>query len=160
MAKKLTKTNAMRILDREKIPYEIHTYPEDGPIAATDVAAYLGQAPDRLYKTLVTTDLSKGYYVFCLPGDGELDLKKAAKAAGVKKIEMLKQKDLLPLTGYIHGGCSPVGMKKVFPTFLHEAALQWDTIYVSGGKIGMQAEVSPRDLVKLLNITVTDLTKD
>ena len=160
MAKKLQKTNAMRILDREKISYEIHTYPEDGPIAATDVAAYLGQAPDRLYKTLVTTDLNKGYYVFCLPGDGELDLKKAARAAGVKKIEMLKQKDLLPLTGYIHGGCSPVGMKKVFPTFLHEAAMQYETIYVSGGKIGMQVELRPGDLQQLLGITVTDLTKE
>ena len=99
MAKKISKTNAMRILDGARIPYEIHSYPEDGPIAAVDVAAYLGQSPDRLFKTLVTTDGSHGYFVFCLPGCQELDLKKAARAAGVKKIEMLKQKDLLPLTG-------------------------------------------------------------
>ena len=159
MAKKIAKTNAMRILDQKKIPYEVRTYPEDGPIAAVDVAAYLGQPTGRLFKTLVTTDLDGGYYVFCLPGDGELDLKKAARAAGVKKIEMLKQKDLLPLTGYIHGGCSPVGMKKVFPTFLHESALDWETIYVSGGKIGMQMELDPRALQNLLPLQVTDLTK-
>ena len=159
MPKKPAKTNAMRILDQKKIPYEIHTYPEDGPIAATDVAAYLGQSPDRLYKTLVTTDLDGGYYVFCLPGAGELDLKKAAKAAGVKKIEMLRQKDLLPLTGYIHGGCSPVGMKKAFPTFIHAAAAQWDTIYVSGGRIGLQMELNPQDLSKVLKVQFLDLTK-
>lgn len=160
MAKKIAKTNAMRLLDQQKIPYEIHTYPEDGPIAAVDVAAYLGQSPARLFKTLVTTDLNHGYFVFCLPGEAELDLKKAAKAAGVKKIEMLKQKDLLPLTGYIHGGCSPVGMKKVFPTFLQESALDWDTIYVSGGKIGLQMELNPRDLEKVVPVTVLDIVKE
>ena len=160
MAKKIAKTNAMRILDREKVAYEVRTYPEDGPVAAVDVAKYLDQPTGRLFKTLVTTDLDGGCYVFCLPGDGELDLKKAAKAAGVKKIEMLKQKDLLPLTGYIHGGCSPVGMKKVFPTFLHESALTWETIYVSGGKIGMQMELDPRALQKLLPLQVLDLLKD
>ena len=160
MAKKIAKTNAMRILDRAKVSYEVRTYPEDGPIAAVDVAAYLEQPAERLFKTLVTTDLDGGYYVFCLPGGGELDLKKAAKAAGVKKIEMLKQKDLLPLTGYIHGGCSPVGMKKVFPTFLHESALNWESIYVSGGKTGMQMELNPRDLEKLVPHTVTDILKD
>lgn len=161
MGKKTVKTNAMRILDREKIPYNVREYPEDGPIAAVDVAAYLGQPAERLFKTLVTTDGCGGYFVFCLPGDRELDLKKAARTAGVKKIEMLKQKDLLPLTGYIHGGCSPVGMKKVFPTALEASALQWDTIYVSAGKIGMQIEVDPRDLQKLLPLQIgEDLLKD
>lgn len=159
MAKKLTKTNAMRILDGEKITYTVREYPENGPIAAVDVANYLGQPSDRLFKTLVTTDGSHGYYVFCLPGDHELDLKKAAKAAGVKKIEMLKQKDLLGLTGYVHGGCSPVGMKKVFPTFMDTSALNWETIYVSGGKIGVQMEISPKDLEKILDITFEDITK-
>ena len=159
MAKKISKTNAMRILDTEKIKYEVRTYPEDGPVAAVDVANFLGQPENRLFKTLVTTDNNHGYYVFCLPGNEELDLKKAARAAGVKKIEMLKQKDLLPLTGYIHGGCSPVGMKKVFPTVIHESALEWDSIYVSGGKIGMQIEVDPRDLEKLLKANFKDIIK-
>ena len=160
MAKKISKTNAMRLLDSEKIPYTVRQYPEDGPVAAVDVAAFLGQPADKLFKTLVTTDGNHGYYVFCLPGDHELDLKKAAKAAGVKKIEMLKQKDLLPLTGYIHGGCSPVGMKKQFPTMVDSSALQWDTIYVSGGKIGLQMEVNPRDLEKAVGAQFTDLSKD
>ena len=159
MAKKISKTNAMRILEKEKISYEVREYPENGPVAAVDVAAYLGQPADRLFKTLVTTDNNHGYFVFCLPGDNELDLKKGAKAAGVKKIEMLKQKDLFPLTGYIHGGCSPVGMKKVFPTFIDKSALNWDTIYVSGGKIGMQIEIDPRELSKFLDVKFEEITK-
>ena len=159
MAKKISKTNAMRILDGQKIDYEIRSYPENGPIAAVDVAAYFGQPADRLFKTLVTSDNNHGYYVFCLPGDEELDLKKAAVAVGVKKIEMLKQRDLLPLTGYVHGGCSPVGMKKVFPTVIHETALEWDTIYVSGGKIGMQIEVAPHDFEKILDVKFMDVIK-
>lgn len=159
MAKKVSKTNAMRILDSEKINYEIREYLENGPVAAVDVAAFLGQPADRIFKTLVTTDNNHGYYVFCIPGDGELDLKKAAKTAGVKKIEMLKQKDLLPLTGYIHGGCSPVGMKKVFPTFIDASALRWDTIYVSGGKIGVQIEIAPKDLEKFMDIKFEEVTK-
>ena len=159
MAKKISKTNAMRILDSEKITYNIREYPENGPIAAVDVARYLEQPADRLFKTLVTTDNNHGYYVFCLPGDEELDLKKAARVAGVKKIEMLKQKDLLPLTGYIHGGCSPVGMKKVFPTYMDASAQKWDSIYVSGGKIGLQIEVNPQDLTKFLPLSFADLLK-
>lgn len=159
MAKKLAKTNAMRILDTEKIPYEVRSYPENGPVAAVDVAEYLGQPAGRLFKTLVTTDNNHGYYVFCLPGNEELDLKKAARAAGVKKIEMLKQKDLLPLTGYVHGGCSPVGMKKVFPTVIHTSALEWESIYVSGGKIGLQVELKPQDLEKLLAVRIEDIIK-
>ena len=159
MAIKISKTNAMRILDSEKITYNIREYPENGPVAAVDVARYLEQPADRLFKTLVTTDNNHGYYVFCLPGDAELDLKKAARVAGVKKIEMLKQKDLLPLTGYIHGGCSPVGMKKVFPTYMDASALNWDSIYVSGGKIGLQIEVHPQELTQFLPLSFADLVK-
>ena len=159
MAKKISKTNAMRILESDKVNYEVREYPEDGPVAAVDVAAYLGQPADRLFKTLVTTDNNHGYFVFCLPGDHELDLKKAAKVAGVKKIEMLKQKDLFKLTGYVHGGCSPVGMKKVFPTVVDSSALDWETIYVSGGKIGMQIEINPKDLEKVLDVKFEAVTK-
>lgn len=159
MGAKQVKTNAMRILDRQKINYTVREYPQDGPVAAVDVAAFFGQPADRLFKTLVTTDNHQGYFVFCLPGDHELDLKKAASLAGVKKIEMLKQKDLLGLTGYIHGGCSPVGMKKVFPTFIDSSAKDWETIYVSGGKIGVQIEVNPDDLTKILNVKFDEFTK-
>lgn len=159
MEKKISKTNAMRILDSNKISYEVREYPTDGSLAAVDVAVSLGQPAQKVFKTLVTTDGNHGYYVFCLPGNEELDLKKAAQAAGVKKIEMLKQKDLLPLTGYIHGGCSPVGMKKVFPTTMDESALNWDTVYVSGGKIGLQIEIDPRDLTKLLQVQYVSIIK-
>lgn len=154
-----SKTNAMRMLDKAKIPYTIREYPQNGPIAAVDVASFLGQPAGRLFKTLVTTDTNHGYYVFCLPGDSELDLKKAAEVAGVKKIEMLPQKDLLKLTGYIHGGCSPVGMKKLFPTVIHTSALDWDTIYVSGGKIGLQMELDPRQLQELIGAKMESITK-
>ena len=154
-----SKTNAMRILDREKITYTMREYPQDGPIAAVDVANYLGQPADRLFKTLVTTDNNHGYYVFCLPGNGELDLKKGAAVVGAKKIEMLKQKDLQKLTGYVHGGCSPVGMKKVFPTVVDPSALNWETIYVSGGKIGMQIEIDPRSLEKVVGAKFESITK-
>ena len=161
MAKKSVKTNAIRLLDQKKIDYKLREYPEhDGPIAAIDVAAYLGQPADQLFKTLVTTDNNHGYYVFCLPGDHTLDLKKAAKAVGVKKIEMLKAKDLLGLTGYIHGGCSPIGMKKVFPTVIDESARNWDTIFVSAGKIGLQGEIHPDDLQSLIKIKYDSILKD
>ncbi len=154
-----SKTNAMRILDKEKIEYNIREYPQDGPISAVDVAAYLEQPADRLFKTLVTTDNNHGYYVFCLPGDHELDLKKGAAVVGAKKIEMLKQKDLQKLTGYIHGGCSPIGMKKLFPTVVDASALEWETIYVSGGKIGMQIEIDPRMLESLIGAKYESVTK-
>ncbi|WP_300276639.1 Cys-tRNA(Pro) deacylase [Peptacetobacter sp.] len=159
MGKKVAKTNAMRILDKNKIEYNIREYPENGPVSALDVANYLGQPTDRIFKTLVTTDDNHGYYVFCLPGDKELDLKAGAKAVGVKKIEMLKQKDLFKLTGYIHGGCSPVGMKKLFPTVVDSSAHNFDTIYVSGGKIGMQIEINPDDLEKLINAKFAEIIK-
>lgn len=159
MAKKTAKTNAMRLLDQAKIKYTVREYPEKGLLAAVNVAAYLNQPADRLFKTLVTTDNNHGYYVFCLPGDHELDLKAAARTVSVKKLEMLKQKDLLGLTGYIHGGCSPVGMKKQFPTAIDESAFNWDTIFVSGGRIGMQIEIDPKDLEKLMEIKIASLTK-
>lgn len=159
MGKKVAKTNAMRILDKNKIEYNIREYPENGPVSALDVANYLGQPTDRIFKTLVTTDDNHGYYVFCLPGDKELDLKAGAKEIGVKKIEMLKQKDLFKLTGYIHGGCSPVGMKKLFPTVVDSSAKNFDTIYVSGGKIGMQIEIKPDDLENLINAKFAEIVK-
>lgn len=154
-----SKTNAMRILDKEKINYIVREYPLNGPVSAVDVASYFQQSADRIFKTLVTTDLNHGYYVFCIPGDHELDLKKAATIVGVKKIEMLKQKDLQKLTGYIHGGCSPVGMKKLFPTVVDSSALDWETIYVSGGKIGLQIEVDPKELQQVVHAKFEQITK-
>lgn len=153
------KTNAMRILDREQVKYTVREYPLNGPVAALDVAQYFGQSANRLFKTLVTTDNNGGYYVFCLPADQELDMKKGAAAVGAKKIEMLKQKDLQKQTGYVHGGCSPVGMKKQYPTVVDTSALDWDTIYVSGGKIGMQIELDPHVLQQIVAAQYTDITK-
>lgn len=153
------KTNAMRILDREQVKYTVREYPLNGPVAALDVAQYFGQSANRLFKTLVTTDNNGGYYVFCLPADQELDMKKGAAAVGAKKIEMLKQKDLQKQTGYVHGGCSPVGMKKQYPTVVDTSALEWDTIYVSGGKIGMQIELDPHVLQQIVAAQYTDITK-
>ena len=143
------KTNAMRILDKEKINYVLKEYPLKGVEAAVDVPQYLGITRDQLFKTLVTTDMNGGYYVFCIPSSEELDLKKAAVSAGVKRIEMLKQKDLLKLTGYIHGGCSPIGMKKLFPTVVDEKALNQEKIIVSAGKVGMLIEIDPGILTKV-----------
>lgn len=159
MASKISKTNAMRLLDKNKIKYEIHEYDTDGGISALDVAISLGESTARLFKTLVTTDNNKGYFVFCIPAENELDLKAGAKAAGVKKIEMLKQKELFKLTGYVHGGCSPVGMKKLFPTFIDETAESFESIYISGGKIGYQIEANPKDIANLTNATFVKITK-
>ncbi|MDO5755288.1 MAG: Cys-tRNA(Pro) deacylase [Tissierellia bacterium] len=158
MAKKFSKTNAMRLLEQVNIPYQVREYPDDGPVGAVDVANFLGEEPDRLFKTLVTTDHGD-YYVFCIPGDHELDLKKAAKVVGVKKIEMIPQRELFPLTGYVHGGCSPFGMKKSFPTVVDSSALNWKTIYVSGGKRGHQIEIRPKDFEKILDVNFYDVTK-
>ena len=122
-----------------------------------DVAATMGQAPEKVFKTLVTVGKTGGHYVFMIPVAQELDLKKAAKAVGEKSIAMIPQKELLPLTGYIHGGCSPVGMKKQFPTAIHESAAEFDKIFFSGGKIGLQIEASPEDLKKLIPLQYADL---
>ena len=151
----MDKTNAMRQFDRKKLSYTVHTY--EGVISGVDVAATMGQEPEKVFKTLVTVGKSGGYYVFMIPVAQELDLKKAAKAVGEKSIAMIPQKELLPLTGYVHGGCSPVGMKKQFPTAIHESAAEFDIIFFSGGKIGLQIESSPKSLEKLMRLQYADL---
>ena len=156
--KKDEKTNVMRVLEQHNIPYTAHFYPADGPIDGVSVAAFLGQDPEQVFKTLVTKAASGNYYVFDIPVAENLDLKKAAKAVGEKSIAMIPQKDLLPLTGYIHGGCSPVGMKKQFPTVFHETLVLFDTICVSAGKVGAQVELSPGDLIGLLGAAAADIT--
>jgi len=145
------KTNVMRLLDQKKIAYTPHQYPHAGPAApdGRTVAALTGLPAQRVFKTLVTTGASGQHYVFVVPVEGELNLKAAAKAAGEKSVAMLRQADLLPLTGYIHGGCSPIGMKKRFPTFLDASAQTQQTIAVSAGKVGFQVELSPADLAGL-----------
>ena len=159
MAKqKEEKTNVMRVLEQKGVAYTPHTYPTDGSIDGASVAGYLGQDPECVFKTLVARGASGGYYVFDIPVEDTLDLKKAAKAVGEKSIAMIHQKELLPLTGYIHGGCSPVGMKKQFPTVFHETAEILDSICVSAGKIGYQVEVAPADLIALVGAKTADLT--
>lgn len=141
----MTKTNAMRILERNGITYNVHTY-EGGALSGVEVAQVLGEDAERVFKTLVTAAAPGRYYVFVIPVAAELDLKKAARAAGEKSVEMLPQKQLLPVTGYIHGGCSPVGMKKPFPTFLDVSAA-CKRIFVSGGKVGVQVELDAADVI-------------
>ena len=161
MAKhKEEKTNVMRVLEQKNIPYTAHTYPPDGPIDGVSVASYLGQDVEQVFKTLVTKAASGNYYVFDIPVAENLDLKKAAKAVGEKSIAMIHQKELLPLTGYVHGGCSPVGMKKQYPTVFHETAEIIDTILVSAGKIGYQVELSPAALIELVGAATADLTTE
>ena len=158
MAKnKEEKTNVMRTLDQKKIPYTAFSYDPNGPIDGVSVAAETGLDAASVFKTLVTKGASGAYYVFDIPVAENLDLKKAAKAVGEKSIAMLPQKELLPLTGYVHGGCSPVGMKKQFPTVFHETALLYDTICVSAGKIGFQVECRPDDLLALLRADTADV---
>lgn len=153
------KTNVMRVLDQKKIPYIPHTYDvSDGALDGVTAAQRLGVAPETCFKTLVTVGASKRNHVFVVPVEKELDLKAAARAVGEKSIEMIKQAQLLPLTGYIHGGCSPVGMKKQFPTVFDETAELFDTICVSAGKVGFQVEVNPADLIRLVGGTVGDVT--
>lgn len=158
MGKKEDKTNVMRILDQKKIEYNHYSY-DNMTTCAKDVAAGLGVDPQFLYKTLVTVGKSKEHYVFMVPGEEELDLKKAAVAVGEKSIEMIHQKELLPLTGYIHGGCSPIGMKKQFKTTIHINAESADKIFCSAGKIGRQVELSPKDLEKIIPLQYKDITK-
>lgn len=151
------KTNVMRLLDQKKIPYNTYCYADTDAVSGTEVAAVLGQNPDQVFKTLVTVGKSGANFVFVIPVERELSFKKAAKAVGEKNIEMIKQKDLLPLTGYIHGGCSPIGMKKPFKTTIHESAAEFDTIIFSAGKIGYQVEVSPENLKKAVNYQLFDV---
>ena len=155
--KKPEKTNVMRLLDQQGVAYESHCYEGSGAVSGTEVAAVLGQDPERVFKTLVTVGRSGQHYVFVIPAEKELNLKKAAAAAGEKSIEMLRAKELLPLTGYVHGGCSPIGMKKPFPTFLEESAVLFDTILFSAGKIGWQVETSPEGLEKLVPFRYAEL---
>lgn len=159
MKKTEQKTNVMRLLDQAKIPYAYHCYADTDAISGVEVATVLGQPPERVFKTLVTVAKSGIHYVFVIPCAMELQLKKAAAAVGEKAIEMLKSKELLPLTGYIHGGCSPVGMKKPFRTVVHETAKGQPTICVSAGKIGYQVEISPDDLQKAVNFTYADIAE-
>jgi len=160
--KKEEKTNVMRVLDQKKVPYTPHFYEEgEGPEGTREygvhVAQALGQDPKRAFKTLVAKGASGGYYVFDIPTPDSLDLKKAAKAAGEKSVELLAVKDITAVTGYIRGGCSPVGMKKRYPTFFHETALDFETIYISAGKIGAQVEVEPKALLNLLVAGTADI---
>ena len=161
MAKqKEEKTNVMRILEQKNIPYTAHTYEHEEGVAVdgVTVAAQLGQDPEQVFKTLVARGASKGIYVFCIPVAENLDLKKAARAVGEKSIEMIHVKEINALTGYIRGGCSPVGMKKQYPTVFHETAEIVDTIMVSAGKIGYQVELSPDALMEVVGGTLADVT--
>lgn len=151
------KTNVMRVLDSLKIEYKSHTYEPDPTKTGVEIAEILGEESDLVFKTLVTRGRSGGYYVFVIPVAEELDLKKAAAAAGEKSVAMIKQKELLPLTGYIHGGCSPIGMKKVFPTFVHRTAEEYNRMFVSAGKVGYQIELDPKDLAKAVKISFAEL---
>lgn len=157
---KIEKTNVARLLDRAGIPYELIPYRVDeSDLAAAHVAAELGEDIARVFKTLVLTSGPRQYLVCVIPGDMEVDLKKAARAAGAKKVEMIPMKELLPLTGYIRGGCSPIGMKKPFDTFIHNTATDFDAIFVSAGRRGLQLRIDPRQLIAFTGATVADLTK-
>ena len=158
MKKNEEKTNVMRLLDAKKIEYKSYNYVDSGVISGIDVASVLGEDPARVFKTLVTEGASKKNYVFLLPVRDELDLKSAARAVGEKSIAMIKSKELLPLTGYIHGGCSPIGMKKVFPTVIHKTAADFETILFSGGKIGYQVELKLEALRKIVRFELADIT--
>lgn len=151
------KTNVMRILDQKKIEYKEHTYLNTGAIGGQEVAKALGEDANRVFKTLVTVGKTGNHYVFLVPVNKELNLKKAAKAVNEKKIEMIKSKELLPLTGYIHGGCSPIGMKKFFKTTIHSTAENYDTIMFSAGKIGYQVETSLNSLKKVIRFDLEDI---
>lgn len=151
------KTNVMRILDQKKIEYKEHTYLNTDAIGGQEVAEALGEDANKVFKTLVTVGKTGNHYVFLVPVNKELNLKKAAKAVGEKKIEMIKSKELLPLTGYIHGGCSPIGMKKFFKTTIHSTAENYDTIMFSAGKIGYQVETSLNSLKKVIRFDLEDI---
>lgn len=153
------KTNVMRLLDAATIPYQIKTYDPE-IVNGEGVAQTLGEDPECVFKTLVTQDGKKEHFVFCIPVEMELDLKKAAKAVGAKSIEMIPQKELLPLTGYVHGGCSPIGLKKNFPVFIDETAQLFDVIFLSGGKRGFQVGINPLSLSAYLKSRFLDLTKE
>ena len=153
----MEKTNVMRLLDGKKIKNTPHFYADTDAVSGEEICAVLGQDKNRVFKTLVTAGKSGNHYVFVVPVAGELDLKKAAKAVGEKSVEMIKSKELLPLTGYIHGGCSPVGMKKFFTTTFHKTAADFDTIMFSAGRIGYQIEMPVAELSKIIRFALADI---
>lgn len=159
MSKKEEKTNVMRVLEQKGIPFTPHTYPHEDGVAVdgVTVARSMGQDPECVFKTLVARGASKALYVFDIPVGDTLDLKKAARVVGEKSIAMLPQKELLPLTGYVHGGCSPVGMKKLFPTVFHETAASLPVIMVSAGKLGHQIACDPKALLALVRADTADI---
>ncbi len=155
----MEKTNVMRILDSKKVLYKEYYYGDTDAISGVEVATVLNEDPNIVFKTLVTTSKSKNNYVFMIPVEKELDLKKCASSVNEKYVEMIPQKDLLPLTGYIHGGCSPIGMKKQFKTIIDESCKNYESIIFSGGKVGYQVEVKLEDLSKVLNYKTYNITK-
>lgn len=158
MAQKINKTNAIRLLDKSKINYSVITYTVDeSDLSAIHVAEQLSQDVKSVFKTLVLKGDKSGYFVCIIPGDAAVDLKKAAKASGNKNAEMIPMKDLLSVTGYIRGGCSPIGMKKCLPTYIHKSAIDFPGIYISAGVRGMQILINPQDIIKLINITISEL---
>lgn len=161
MAKKIEKTNAARLLDKAKISYNLIPYVfDENDLAAQHVADSLGQDIAKVFKTLVLHGDKTGYIVCVIPGDKEVDLKGLAKVSGNKKVEMIPMKDLLSVTGYIRGGCSPVGMKKRFPTFFHSTATDYDVIYVSAGVRGLQVEIAPQELISFVQATIADVATE
>ena len=157
---KEAKTNAMRLLDKQKIAYKVNLYTCDEFIDGVHVADQLGQSYDSSFKTLVTVGKSGEHYVFVLPIDRELDLKKAAKVVGEKSVEMIHVKDILALTGYVRGGCTPLGMKKRFPTVVHASVLDFDEVIISGGRIGAQIMIAPQDLLQATGARTADIVKE
>ena len=157
MKKNTDKTNVLRILEQNKINYKSYHYETQEAISGVESAKMINQDENRVFKTLVTVGNSKNYYVFMIPVKEELDLKKAAKAVSEKSISMIKSKELLPLTGYVHGGCSPIGMKKQFTTTIHETATSFEAIIFSAGKIGYHVEMTPQDLGKIINFNLSDV---
>lgn len=153
------KTNAMRILDSAKIKYNVYTYDADGDFDGQSVAKKIGIEPERVYKTLVTVAPSKNYYVFVVPVLNELDLKACAKSVGEKSVEMIQVKDINKVTGYIRGGCSPIGMKKQYKTIIDDSCLNFDAIVFSAGKIGYQVELSPKELINLIGADVQKISR-
>ena len=154
------KTNVMRVLDGKKIAYKSHMYEQDASLSGEEIAGILGEDADKVFKTLVTVGKTGQHYVFVIPVKAELDLKKAAKAVSEKSIAMLPQKELLPLTGYVHGGCSPIGMKKAFPTIINESAKEYGEIFFSAGKVGYQVELAVKDIEKAIRYSFADVVTE
>ena len=157
----IEKTNVMRLLDQKKVPYTPHTYPHgDEAVDGVTVAQMTGVDPAKVFKTLVARGKSGGFHVFVIPVEKELDLKKAAKASGEKSVEMVHVKELLGLTGYVRGGCSPVGMKKRFPTYIHSSAGEHPFIYISAGVRGLQLKIAPAELIAFVGATVAEISRE